>query len=99
MKNICERKTLKWIVILSCALFFCLNIILGDFSGRSDGFTRMGFPFIFYQDTEGKCDDCENLKWFKIIYFFIDLIFCLLLASIMVIISKRITKNNKKVNK
>jgi|GEM_PF-7060403 len=64
MGNIFEKKTFNWIVIVFCVQFFCLNILLGDFSGINDGITRIGFPFVFFQDTGGKCENCENLKWF-----------------------------------
>ncbi|MCS3556892.1 MULTISPECIES: hypothetical protein [unclassified Sphingobacterium] len=92
MGNIFEKKTFNWIVIVFCVQFFCLNILLGDFSGINDGITRIGFPFVFFQDTGGKCENCENLKWFNIIYLLIDVILCLILAIFMVMGVKRITK-------
>ncbi len=92
MKFNFDRKSIKVVVIVFCALFFCLNIVLADFSGSHDGITKIGFPFVFYQDTDGKCEHCENLKLFNIIYLIVDVLVCLLLGIVTVMGAKRIKK-------
>ncbi len=85
---------IKRIVILFFVLFICFNIFLGEFNAVSDGFTRIGFPFVFLQDTDGKCEDCESLKWFNLFYLIVDIIICLLLSTIILMSLKQINKKD-----
>jgi hypothetical protein len=43
------------IIILS---WLILNIVFSKFESPIDGYDEVGFPFIFYRDFAGKCDDC-----------------------------------------
>lgn len=71
---------IKWIMLLFVGIFVILTIFLSDFSGMSDGLTRVGFPVVFMQDTGGKCIDCQDVKWFNLCYFVVDLVFSFLMS-------------------
>jgi len=75
---------IKWIVILFMGIFAILTIFLSDYSGMSDGFTRIGFPIVFMQDTGGKCDNCDEIKWFNFVYLSLDLLFSFLMSLLIV---------------
>ncbi|WP_437922100.1 hypothetical protein [Sphingobacterium sp. LRF_L2] len=92
MSKIFCRNHIKWIIVLFFGLFLWLNIFLGEFNGVSDGLTRIGFPLVFLQDTGGKCEDCESLKWFNLLYLIVDIVICLLLSAIILTGVKRIIK-------
>ena len=70
-------------MLLSVLLFVVISIATIDLSGMSDGFTQVGFPLVFMQDTGGKCTDCSTLKWFKWRYLLIDLVFACILLIIL----------------
>lgn len=78
------KSDLKWTSVLSVIIFSALTLFFSDFSGISDGITRIGFPLVFMQDTGGKCIDCQNIKWFKIFYLFADLLLSCLIALVFV---------------
>lgn len=75
---------IKWIIILFVGMFAILTIFLSDFSGMSDGLTRVGFPVVFMQDTGGKCIDCQEVKWFNLFYLVVDLVFSFLMSLFIV---------------
>lgn len=75
---------IKWIIILFLGIFAILTIFLSDFSGMSDGLTRVGFPVVFMQDTGGKCIDCQEVKWFNLFYLVVDLVFSFLMSLFIV---------------
>ncbi len=75
---------IKWIIILFVGIFAILTIFLSDFSGMSDGLTRVGFPIVFMQDTGGKCIDCQNVKWFNFFYLGVNLVFSFLMSLFIV---------------
>lgn len=75
---------IKWITILFVSIFAVLTIFLSDFSGMSDGLTRVGFPIVFMQDTGGKCVDCQDVKWFNLFYLVVDLVFSFLMSLFIV---------------
>lgn len=85
-----EKNIRYWIIILFFSLFLCLNVFLGDFESMSDGFTRLGFPFVFLQSTGGKCEDCGSLNWFSWFHLIADVVICLALAIAIVAAVKRI---------
>lgn len=58
---------------------------MSDYSGISDGLTRIGFPIVFMQDTGGKCIDCQNLKWFNLFYLLTDVVFSFLMSLLVVL--------------
>lgn len=76
-------------LVIGVAIFLISNLIFSDYSGMHDGLTRIGFPFVFLQDTGGKCGDCESIKWFKVIYLFVDVLLSLLLAMVLLLGFKR----------
>jgi hypothetical protein len=78
------EKNIKWIIILFVSTFAVLTIFLSDFSGMSDGFTRVGFPIVFMEDTGGKCIDCQDIKWFNLFYLVLDLLFFFLISLFIV---------------
>ncbi len=84
-------KYLRLTLIVGMAIFIISNLIFSGYSGMYDGLTKVGFPFVFLQDTGGKCYDCKSIKWFKVIYLLIDLLFSLVLARILVLVFKRKT--------
>ncbi len=69
-----QSLTLKYTAILSLILFFVLTITFGVFDGKSDGFTRIGIPIVFIQDTGGKYIDRHAVIWFKLHYLLLDII-------------------------
>lgn len=75
---------IKWVIILFLGIFAILTIFLSDFSGMSDGLTRVGFPVVFMQDTGGKCIDCQQVKWFNLFYLVVDLVFSFLMSLFIV---------------
>lgn len=81
------KSNVKWIVALCAIIFTVLTLLFSDFSGISDGFTRIGFPLVFMQETGGKCIDCANIKWFKIFYLFVDLLLSFVIAFFLVKVS------------
>jgi hypothetical protein len=82
-------KYLKLMLILGITTFIISNLLFSDYSGAHDGLTRIGFPFVYLQDTGGKCYDCESIKWFKAIYLLLDLLLFLMLAMILILVLQR----------
>gem|GEM_PF-4546910 len=82
-------KYLRLTLIVGLVLFVISNLIFSDYSGVHDGLTCIGFPFVYLQDTGGKCYDCESIKWFKVIYLLLDLLLFLILAMMLVLVFKR----------
>jgi len=82
-------KHLKAILLLGLLVFILINLVLGNYSGMHDGFTKLGFPFTFMQDTGGKCLDCNDVKWFSIFYLIIDFLVSLLLSLLLIKLFKR----------
>lgn len=80
MKNSPIKKSL----VLSALLFLLITFITGTFEGAHDGLTRLGFPIVFLQDTNGKCFDCDSIKWLKWTYLILDLLFSYLLAILLI---------------
>lgn len=78
------KTNIKWVIILFLCIFSILTIFLSDFSGISDGLTRVGFPIVFMQDTGGKCINCQDVKWFNLVYLVVDLIFSFLMSLLIV---------------
>lgn len=68
---------------------------MSSFKGMSDGLDQIGFPLVFLQHNEGKCEDCAHLNWFKFSYLFFDLVCCYVLSLLIVEMSKVIF--NKKI--
>lgn len=87
-------KYLRLTLIIGITLFFVSNLVFSDYSGVHDGLTRIGFPFVFLQDTGGKCYDCESIRWFKWGYLLIDVLLSLILALMFVLIFKRKSTSN-----
>jgi len=50
----------------------------------SDGFDTYGFPFTFYDNFEGKCDNCYGNFGFKPIFLLADILLALLIAYLAV---------------
>ncbi len=82
-------KYLKLALIIGITMFLIANLVFSDYSGVHDGLTRIGFPFVYLQDTGGKCYDCASIKWFKFIYLLIDLLLFLISAMMLVLVLKR----------
>jgi hypothetical protein len=61
------------LIILAVACFVIVTIVSGNLGGMSDGVSRFGFPFVFYQETGGKCADCSTLNWFRWPMLFMDI--------------------------
>lgn len=80
---------IKLIVWIFLPLWIASTIIFGDFSGMSDGLTKLGFPLVFLQDTGGKCHDCDAVKWFKLSHMLIDMVLHLAFAVIVIRLIKR----------
>lgn len=65
--------------ILNCFLLlsiFFLNFIFGSLQSRNDGWDIIGFPFVFYKNTDGKLNVSEYIKtsdWFSLKYFCLDI--------------------------
>lgn len=78
-----ERLNLKRMLILSLILFVGSTLLVSDFSGMHDGLTRIGFPFVFMQDTGGKCVNCQDLKWFSFSYLIGNIFLCILSSILM----------------
>lgn len=74
------KSNVKWIVVLFTVIFTIQTLLFSDFNGVNDGLTRIGFPLVFMQDTGGKCIDCQNIRWFKTFYFFVDILLSLIMA-------------------
>lgn len=53
-----------------------------------DGFDMIGFPFTYYDNFSGKCDNCYGKFGFKPFYFILDVLFAMVLGF-LVTISKR----------
>ncbi|MGY3213077.1 hypothetical protein [Mucilaginibacter sp. HD30] len=66
---------IKWLLSLSILTFVLSTILSSNFSGVSDGLTRLGFPIAFMQDTGGKCKDCSVAKWFRFGSLIMDIAF------------------------
>ncbi len=64
----------KYIIVLSVVVFLIACILFGEFNAKSDGFTKVGFPFTFYIGFAGKCIDCDFETGFDLIKFILDLI-------------------------
>jgi hypothetical protein len=78
------KSNVRCTFVLAVIIFAILTLLLSDFNGISDGFTRIGFPLVFMQNTGGKCINCQDVKWFKVIYLFADLLFSLIIAFFLV---------------
>ena len=84
-------------LIVTAVIFVILVILLSSFHAASDGFDRVGFPFIFYQHNGGKCDNCAYLNWFKVPYLLLDLISCFVLSSFIIEIYKMLFRKKHNV--
>lgn len=58
-----------FLILLS---FISVNIITSSFQSSSDGYDKIGFPFIFYQKLGGKALNYDTSNFFKIHYLIID---------------------------
>lgn len=58
----------------------------------SDGFDTYGFPFTFYDNFEGKCDNCYDNFGFKPILFFADILIILVFAYLIVFVKNKFFK-------
>ncbi len=75
------------IIIIS---FFIVNISTSTFKSSSDGYDKIGFPFVFYQKLGGKCIDCIDKNFFEINYLIIDFIFTASIVSAIFLIYKTV---------
>jgi hypothetical protein len=79
---------MRRIPIPTLCIFIILTVLLSDYSGVSDGLTKIGFPFVFMQDTGGKCNDCSALKLFNWWYLVTDMLFSFGLYLVLVTIHR-----------
>lgn len=70
--------------LVSVLLFILSALISGKYDGMNDGLNRFGFPFVFFQNTFGKCYECAKLNWFNLYYLIIDFV-CWVIFSFIIL--------------
>lgn len=56
---------MKYKIILAVfVIWLLLCFILGNHDGRSDNYVEIGWPFVFYRQFYGKCNECQELGFF-----------------------------------
>jgi len=58
----------------------------------SDGFDTYGFPFTFYDNFEGKCDNCYDNYGFKPSFLIIDILITLSFAYSIILVKNKFFK-------
>lgn len=90
-------KTIKSTIIWTTLFFVALTLLTMKNESDFDGFDQYGFPFIFYDHFEGKCDDCSGTFGFKPLYLLLDILFTLALGLSASIIRRQfVRKSNRK---
>ncbi|WP_338767433.1 hypothetical protein WAF17_05800 [Bernardetia sp. ABR2-2B] len=60
------------VFFVSLFAFFIINATTLTFEAYFDGYNKIGYPFIFYQSTGGKCLNCDAANFFKVDYLMFD---------------------------
>jgi hypothetical protein len=82
LKNQLNLKIIAAIIL--CWLI--LNIVFSKFESPSDGYDEVGFPFIFYRDFAGKCDECLATGFFlKEFLLNIGIVFIITVVTVIII--------------
>ena len=87
LKNQLYLKVIAAIIL--CWLI--LNIAFSKFESPSDGYDEVGFPFIFYRDFAGKCDDCLATGFF-LKEFLLNISIVLIITMILVTLIRKVKK-------
>ncbi len=58
----------------------------------SDGFDTFGFPFIYFDRFEGKCDNCYSKFGLKPVYLFADILFAMTFGFLITMLKRKLTK-------
>lgn len=46
--------------LMVLSLWIVLTVVTGRFESSSDGYSELGFPFVFYRSFSGKCTECAD---------------------------------------
>lgn len=71
------------LIVLFLVSFILLTLLTGKYNSHTDGLTRIGIPFVFLQDTSGKCYDCGEIIWFKLHYLIADLMIFAMITYVL----------------
>ncbi|WP_238379273.1 DUF4265 domain-containing protein [Cytophaga hutchinsonii] len=86
-------KTAKSTIILTLIIFIVMTLLTMKHEAISDGIDTYGFPYIFYEHFEGKCDNCYDDFGFKPRFLFTDFSLALLLSYCVIWIKNKFSKS------
>lgn len=82
------------VALYTLLLFVVVSLVTASLHSTSDGYDLIGFPFLFYSNTSGKCNDCNN--WFRPVMAFLDLVCCLPVALLIDFLIKPTLRSKNK---
>ena len=85
-------KYFKQVIIGSFIIFAGATLLTMKNEAVSDGFDVYGFPFIFYDRFEGKCDKCYDQYGFHTFNFLADIGLSIALGISLIVLKNNILK-------
>ena len=85
-------KTVKSTIIWTTIIFVTLTLLTMKNEAASDGFSVYGFPVVYYDHFEGKCDNCYGKFGFKPINLLIDILFAMSFGFLVTIVKGKFLK-------
>ena len=90
-------KTVKSTILWTVIIFVALTLLTMKNEAASDGFDTYGFPFIYFDHFEGKCNNCYGKFGFKPLYLLVDILFAMTFGFLITIFKRKfINKSNDK---
>ena len=85
-------KTIKPTIIWTITIFIATTLLTAKQEAAFDRIDAYGFPFIFYDNFGGKCDNCYDNFGFKPVFLFVDLLIIMSIVCMLIIVRNKYIK-------
>ncbi|MGB1296266.1 MAG: hypothetical protein ACPG6V_12385 [Flavobacteriales bacterium] len=81
-----KKQNILTLLFWTIIAFIGITLMTGIFELQSDGVSKLGYPWVFYDYFSGKCDDCYLEFGFKPGIFIIDFGLLFLIVYIIMLL-------------